>query len=587
MLALRRILLAMVAVAAVSSTAAPALAQQPLSCNVQGVEPVIRVQGLTEYVGDIVITCSGGTPTAAGVKVPMDDFEVDIPSTNITSRLLGAHKTSAADGAKPYTESLLVVDEAFPFGGYQNPNQATPFTPLSVTQHACPSSDSPGSCVNYGNGQGGFGDGTDAMSSYGSGNTSGPSGSRPYNVFQGYLVGNHTIRFDGIPVDPPGPGGVTSDGAPTRYITMRITNIRIDATPFLSSTTPANFGPPISGSVSITGAQAVVLVSPAALPAAHAARPEEVASGGGFTIAYPRYSLTQVPVAETSASQTSKACREPAESNPYHQTTFSYYAKENFADAFKTQTWHYENAYGKTDPLLTTGSGSGHNSSTQDVPVYPYLTESGIFPPGGSDLAGLVDSHAVGAATNGTRLVFTIDGLIRGETITAPSAVGIYGGLNPTGQSTIDSSTVFPAIGPGGTAVAGVLVSGAAILLGAVKPFGSVPTDYSDSFYGFTATDVSVQATGKPIQFVYEVTYADMAFIETMWVPFNVNWCGVKERRPRPQVVTVSVGLGPISPAGNNVASDAHPGNGNDTFPRFATGAGNPFPAQPVWVLKP
>lgn len=153
MLALRRILLAMVAAAAVSSTAPPGLAQQPFSCNVQGVKPVVRVQGLTEYAGDIVITCTGGTPTPAGVQVPMDNFEVDIPSTNITSRLLGAHQTQRGDGGKPYTESLLIVDDALPLGGYQNPNQAT-YHPslLSITQHACPNSDRPDSCVNYGNG---------------------------------------------------------------------------------------------------------------------------------------------------------------------------------------------------------------------------------------------------------------------------------------------------------------------------------------------------------------------------------------------------------------------------------------------------
>lgn len=184
--------------------------------------------------------------------------------------------------------------------------------------------------------------------------TSGPSGSLPYNLFQGYLAGNHTIRFDGIPIDPPGPGGVMSDGTPTRYITIRITNIRIDVTPFLSSTTPPNLGPPISASVTVTGVQPVVLVSLAALPVAHAARPAEavVSPAGSFAVAYPTYALRQVSITETRASRHSRACTEPADSNPYHQTTFSYYVKENYAASFKTQTWHYNNAYGKMDPLL-------------------------------------------------------------------------------------------------------------------------------------------------------------------------------------------------------------------------------------------
>lgn len=36
-----------------------------------GVTPLVRGEGLAESVGDIVLNCSGGTPTPAGQAVPL------------------------------------------------------------------------------------------------------------------------------------------------------------------------------------------------------------------------------------------------------------------------------------------------------------------------------------------------------------------------------------------------------------------------------------------------------------------------------------------------------------------------------------
>jgi hypothetical protein len=71
---------------------------QPLTCLANaGVPPIVRAEGLTELVGDIVIVCTGGA-TGESRLVNLQVFL----NTNITSRLIGSTGE---------TEALLVVDE--------------------------------------------------------------------------------------------------------------------------------------------------------------------------------------------------------------------------------------------------------------------------------------------------------------------------------------------------------------------------------------------------------------------------------------------------------------------------------------------
>src|SRR5687767_10860327 len=69
----------------------------PLQCTANsGVPPVVRAEGYTELVGDIVISCTGGNPAAPFLA----NFQVFL-NTNITSRLLGSNQS----------EALLMIDE--------------------------------------------------------------------------------------------------------------------------------------------------------------------------------------------------------------------------------------------------------------------------------------------------------------------------------------------------------------------------------------------------------------------------------------------------------------------------------------------
>jgi len=156
---------------------------QSLSCVANGaVNPPIRAEGLTEQLGDFVVTCVGGTPTALGAPVPTVDIQIYV-NTFVTSKLLG--------GA--WSEALLMIDDPAP--GAQRICGTTGDTESS-----------PGVCTITGTGTG-------------AGVYSGGAG-RP-NVFQGQVFTNVVI-FTGIPVDPPG-------NLPGAQRIFRVTNLRANA----------------------------------------------------------------------------------------------------------------------------------------------------------------------------------------------------------------------------------------------------------------------------------------------------------------------------------------------------------------------
>jgi hypothetical protein len=166
--------------------AASANAQPAFSCNTNaGVPPIVRAEGLTEYVGDLILNCTGGTPTALGATVPQVNFQIFL-NTNVTSRLL----------SDPWSEALLMIDE--PSGSDINGGNLR----YCTTNGGCAMRGVGGTSggVNYLNGD--------------SQNTA------PANVFQGRQAGANQIVWLGVPIDPP---GTTT----TRII--RITNVRANA----------------------------------------------------------------------------------------------------------------------------------------------------------------------------------------------------------------------------------------------------------------------------------------------------------------------------------------------------------------------
>lgn len=165
--------------------AASANAQPAFSCSTNaGVPPIVRAEGLTELVGDLILNCTGGVPTAAGAAVPQVNFQIFL-NTNVTSRLL----------SDPWSEALLMIDE--PAGAVGSAGNLRYCTTL-------------GGCTMTGVG-------TAGGVNYLAGDA---RNTNPANVFQGRQAGANQIVWLGVPIDPP---GTTA----TRII--RITNVRANA----------------------------------------------------------------------------------------------------------------------------------------------------------------------------------------------------------------------------------------------------------------------------------------------------------------------------------------------------------------------
>jgi hypothetical protein len=212
--------------------AIPAAAQstgQPLACFANsGVPPVVRAEGYTELVGDLVITCQGGNPA-----VPfLANFQLFL-NTNITSRLVATGPDTS--------EALLMIDEPGLARLDANNQPTTVTTPFCVapsiannsdradsaggtvgqtgpTCNPAPASGAPGTVTSTNT----FQFGTYTMYRAG-------RGGQPNTTVGGQSVGNENLLvWAGIPVVPPGSN---------RTRTFRITNVRANANGLGASTT--------------------------------------------------------------------------------------------------------------------------------------------------------------------------------------------------------------------------------------------------------------------------------------------------------------------------------------------------------------
>jgi len=214
----RRSIPVLAVLALLLGSAVTASAQNPaLQCFANAaVPPIVRAEGITELVGDLLLNCTGGTPTAVGAQIPPVNIQVFL-NTSVTSRVL-----STTGGT--WLESLLLIDE-----------------PAPAAQFGCETVS--GVCT-------GLGNGTGAPTYYGPG-TSGTTGNNK-NVFQGQLIGSNSVLWLGVPIDPPGSTG-------TRVI--RITNMRGNANA-LGVASGNSIPTPIIESITATGTQSVPINNP-------------------------------------------------------------------------------------------------------------------------------------------------------------------------------------------------------------------------------------------------------------------------------------------------------------------------------------
>jgi hypothetical protein len=397
----RKWLFAFAVVALVVCVSMPAHAQ-PISPNAiqcvanAGVPPIVRAEGITELVGDVVLNCTGGTPATAGVPIPTLNITVFL-NTNITSRLNPVGGGGFGNGS----EAMILIDEPFPAAA-QNPasavrpantaNQGYCFVASNGTLNAtCP-------LVGTGGGVGATG---------------------PYaniNVFQGQQVGANSVAWLGIPIDAPGT---------TQTRTIRITNVRANACQLGVSSTlvPTQ----IFEFIAVNGSQNLAINNPQQVVAFIQPGLISSVSGAG----------TFLQCNNLNGNFISSSTPIGVAAGPINLR-----ADEGFASSFKGRAY-----------ATPTGTTIGQSTpSLQNVPGFAYFTESGFV----SAVTGGAVAGAVGVADYGTRVMFAVNSVGAGVNLFAPSQVNLFIAGTTTASGGIALLvTGTDANGNGGTLFAG------------------------------------------------------------------------------------------------------------------------------------
>jgi uncharacterized protein (TIGR03437 family) len=174
-----QILVPVLALAAVCA----ASAATSLNCKRTDRPATVRAEGSAELLADIVLSCTGGSPTAANARIP--EYQVVL-----TANTPLPNRTAEADlGSWTLSDALLLVDE-----------------PEPASQVACIPDAKAYSCPQY------------------SGDSS------PSNVFQGRVLQSNGIIFMRVPIDAPGDSAVR---------TIRIANLRASPSDLPAKSAPA------------------------------------------------------------------------------------------------------------------------------------------------------------------------------------------------------------------------------------------------------------------------------------------------------------------------------------------------------------
>ena len=502
----------------------PVAAQSSPNCNVITVVQAIRAEGYAEPMGDVILQCTGGTPTPAGQSVPTLTIVV---STNavITSKVTDSNPTSTS----AFTEALLLVDEP---NTTANGARTASYPILACGQNtgsvkAPYVSGNAGVCTIKATGTGGGVNGT----TYNGTN-------RHPNVFQGRLVpgsGGSQIQFVGVPFDPP---------AANDALTFRITNIRINAA--------ALTGGLLGSTPTYVYAQTAITTS------------------SNVTLSNANVSLQTGLTRDISLSPATASAPTYSLCGPAPTSGGSITVTEGFPNAWRPKNFAAVQANtivnATNNGLLYKGSAVvPANDLNQNVPGSWYWTESGFMftgapatfdpspnAPVGQAGQGQANPNSVpfptglstgvnqaGTAANGTRLVFVFSNVPVGSNATVPSVISLQeaqqGSGNPvTGVMVAVSGA--DANGAGGT----LLTSGV----------------------------TSLSETG-PTTVIYEMLFADPSYIEQATVPVTINPTASAQVN---QVAQVSYGAAPgylTSATPNPGIAEPMTGTGSLPLPRF------------------
>jgi len=369
------------------------VAGSPLTCTASvAVPPQLRSEGMTELIGDIVITCTGGAAVATGSAIPTANVTVSL-GTQVTSRILGNNGSSSS------TEALLLIDE--PNSGLPAP---VPGFGPAAPQSLCPTANlgaGPGGCVEYAANGTAVNGGTLPVAS-----SSTTAAIATYNVFQG-IVSSNQVTFQGIPILPP-----VSSGSSRVF---RITNVRANVSGLGGGGLPGTTQ--LLASVSISGSTSVPINNPVQIAGF-------VQSGLTTSV---RNADSSGGLSNTTTGVVFNQCgpggANGGNSTPVPVVTLRY--SENFGTAFKT----------RVAPTAVAGSGQlGAPPVVQNIPGQIYNSESGFIASTTGGTAGLVSGSVVaGLADYGTRLKAVFNAI--------PSTVRIFVSVTNIGNETSGNAT--------------------------------------------------------------------------------------------------------------------------------------------------
>jgi len=379
------------------------------NCTANAGNPtIVRAEGLTELVGDMLLNCNGGTPTLLNANIPLSNVTIFL-NTNITSRLVAGN----------VSEATLMIDEPHPAPAVAIPNNSvvlppagSPLQVLCTPQGtACPLT---GTFV-----------GVPSPSPYDP--TFDTATHHAVNVFSGQQNSASSVVFLGVPIDAPGTAGQR---------VIRITNVRANA--FQLGVSSTLIPTQITMYIAVNGSQQVTINNPTQ------------------TVAFIQIGLV---VGGTTANflQCNSNNTGLLSGGDGSNDGGDFYIKvsEGFASSFKRR-----NIALSPDGLVSPAP------LDQNVPGYPYNTESGFY---ATEL--FTGTPIVGLADFGTRILLRFNNLGAGVHVfvqtTTPLTVPGGGNSTPpqppapvtaglvNGQLTLVSTDVNGNSGAGFSAVSG------------------------------------------------------------------------------------------------------------------------------------
>ena len=545
----RKWLLAFAAVALLLSLSTSAFAANPFVCAANtGNSTIVRSEGITELVGDIVISCTGGTAALNGAQIPQSNITLSL-NTNITSRL-------NIGGNSGFIDALLLIDEPNP----ATPNPAgvpLPSNPSNNTVTGAPNPTIQQSAPCFSNTSG---IGTSCNNITGTAGTG--TGGDPYdpvarpgvtaNIFVARQAAANQVVWLGVPIDAPGTTGQRS---------IRITNIRANACQLgaSSSLVPTQ----ITAFIGINGSAGITLTSPQ------------------VTVAFIQPGLSSDPPGSLTVTPSTPSTLQQCVnlntggggiggsffgSSASGIETFNVRVQEGFAASFKRRVFTGTSAIspGAQPPALS-----------QNIPGANYNTESGFSP---GSVAG-----PFGLADFGTRILVRFNNIGTGTRIVVPVIVPLTVGDTGQGNLVGQQPLQQPSLITGSTFTGGFLqlVAGFSDQFGnsgsGVSGFatGSLTFSNKGTTLGIGGTTVSSapfnSATEIPVTSgqafaVYEVVNADPAAVERANIAVGVAFTSnTSQNLPGPGAVTANVSFAPIGPVSTayNSADAALP------IPRF------------------